>query len=323
MPLSNAERQRRYRLRHGLGVPQERVKLVLDFPDLPPLKKLPYKGIYKHDKPLSERSKSDYTSGVKHIYKDHTGKDLPDNHPIFDVLENKSVSYKNVKDDFGWLNKCDIKPLIQKNYRNVLYTHLVARSIRGFTEFAKKFIPYRMWHEENYHERRAEKEIEPISFDRDEIIKNMNSLQDTEEKMLYGLLMLIPTRRIGDYRNTIIENKHTKYPNDFNIYKDGKIEIYNTKSDTRTPMAKENKKPIFIIDIPPEVDNLIDKSNAYLFNKPISVGVVFNKIYGRPYTNIEIRRLYASHIKDLKYKERKKLADAMGHSVEENLKYVL
>lgn len=323
MPLSNAERQRRYRLRHGLGVPQERVKLVLDFPDLPPLKTLPSKYIYKRAEELTQDVKVRYASAIKHIYKDHTGKLLPDNHSIFDILVNKAVAYKYVKEEFGWLNKCNVRDLIIKNYRNVLYTYLVTRSIRGFTQFAKKFIPYRIWYEENYHERRAEKEIEPISFDRDEIIKNMNSLQDTEEQMLYGLLMLIPTRRIGDYRNTIIENKYTKYPNNFNIYKDGKIEIYNTKNDSRTPMAKENKKPIFIIDVPPEVDKLIDKTNAYLFNKPISVGVVFNKIYGRPYTNMEIRRLYASHIKTIKYNERKKLADAMGHSVAQNLKYVL
>lgn len=323
MPLSNAERQRRFRLRHGLGVPQERVKLVLDVPELPPLKTLPFKGIYRREKKLTQDVKVRYSSIIKRVYKDYSGKDLPDNHPIFDILENKAVAYKYVKEDFAWLNKCNVRDLIIKFHKAAVDILNVVRCIRGFTEFAKKMIPYRYWLEENYHERRAEKDIEPISFDRDEIIKNMDSLQDTEEKMLYGLLMLIPTRRIGDYRNTIIENKHTKYPNDFNIYKDGKIEIYNTKSDTRNPMDKEKKKPIFIIDVPPEVDKLIDKSNAYLFNKPISVGVVFNKIYGRPYTNIEIRRLYASHIKDLKYKERKKLADAMGHSVEENLKYVL
>ena len=60
-----------------------------------------------------------------------------------------------------------------------------------------------------------------------------------------------------------------------------------------------------------------------MITKPINIGYIFNLVYGHPYTNAEIRRLYATHIKDIKYNKRKQLADAMGHSVEENLKYVL
>lgn len=323
MPLSNAERQRRFRERHGLGVnsgPKE--KLVYDIPELEPLKKLP--SVYnKRDKILTERTKVKYIASVKKVYKKQWNKDIDDNHPIFKTLENKKVLFKEVKDDFNFLNKINVRDLILTNQYNALDVLHVTRNIAGFTDFKKKMIPYMEWFKQNYEERRAERIVEPISFDREDIIRRMNLLEDNDFKIVYGLMMLIPSRRLNEYRNTIIPNAFTPYPNNFNYYQNGQILIYHAKTDTRHFNERNKDLPIYVVDVPKEIQELIDTKHQYIITKPVSVTHIFNLVYGHPYTNAEIRRLYASHIKDTKYNKRKELADAMGHSVSQNLKYVL
>lgn len=323
MPLTNAERQRRFREKHGMGVDNgARQPLILDIPELEPLDKLsPQKPM--RDTELTEKTKKLYIRAVKNIYKDWWGKEINDDHPIFKVLENKKVLFKEVKDDFNFLNVINVRELVVKNKNNAINILQVVRYIPGFNEFKKKMLPYRIWLEENYQERRAEKTVEPISFDREDIIRRMNLLEDNDHKIVYGLMMLIPTRRIGEYRNTIIPDETTPYPNNYNYYVDGQILIYKAKEDTR-PLLKRNKdEPIYVIDVPEEIQALIDKGNKFMITKPINIGYIFNQVYGHPYTNAEVRRLYATHIKETKYNKRKQLADAMGHSVAQNLKYVL
>lgn len=320
MPLSNAERQKRFRERHGLT--SNRQPLILDIPELPPLDKLLPRRTMRN-KDLTEGVKKMYISSAKKIYKDWSGKDITDEHPIFKTLENKKVLFKEVKDDFNFLNTINVRELVVKNNRDALNMLHIIKFIPGFNDFKKKIIPYRIWLEENYQERRAEKVIEPISFDREDIIRRMNLLEDNDYKIVYGLMMLIPTRRIGEYRNTIIPDASTSYPNNYNYYIDGQILIYKAKSDTR-PLLKQNKdEPIYIVDVPEEIQALIDKGNKFIITKPINIKHIFNQVYGYPYSNAEVRRLYATHIKDIKYNKRKELADAMGHSVTENLKYVI
>lgn len=322
MPLTNAERQRRFREKHGMGVDRgAREPLILDIPELEPLDKLtPQKPMRETE--LTEKTKKRYTSSVKNIYKEWWGKDIADDHPIFKGLKNKKVLFKEVK-DFNFLNVINVRELVVKNNNDALNMLHMVRFIPGFNDFKKKIIPYRIWLEENYHERRAEKTVEPISFDREDIIRRMNLLEDNDHKIVYGLMMLIPARRIGEYRNTIIPDAFTPYPNNYNYYVDGKILIYNAKSDTRPLLERNKDEPIYVVDVPEEIQALIDKGNKFIITKPINIGYIFNLVYGHPYTNAEIRRLYATHIKDTKYNKRKELADAMGHSVSQNLKYVL
>ena len=321
MPLSNAERQKKWRVTHGLEG-RKKVEIVLDVPTLPPLKKMPTKPL-KRDNPLSEATKKLYTKAIEVIYKDYKGRDIWGSHPIFNVLDNKTVNFKDVKEEFAFLNQTDVKELVTKHSRNAIYLYNVVRCIRGFGSFVKKIHPYRLWLDDKYQERRDEVTIEPISFEREEVLRRFNELDDVNDKIAYGLLMLIPPRRIGEYLNTIIPKGYTKYPNTYNYYDDGKILIYNSKVDIRNGVARIRDEPIYVVEVPPEVIEIIDMSKDKIINKDINVSLLFKKIYGHPYTNMDIRRLYASHIKDIKYYQRRMLADAMGHSVEQNLRYVL
>jgi len=322
MPLSNAERQANWRARNKI------VKVVdFDPPHLEPLVKLPDNSIFYGVIKCNE-TKANYKASLKLMFKDYWNNDLSDDHLIFNVLDNKSVKFKDVAPDFNFLNNIDGRTTIIKYKRHAINVLNLLRRMRGFANYQKQIIPYREWLSQNYESKRQEVKLPPISFEYEDIMKVFNSIDNIDEKIIYGLLMLIPPRRIGDYVNTIIVHTKEEFdglPKVMNYYYDGKIYIYNTKVDNRTFVTSTNNEPIFIVDVPPEVIAIINHSQNFLINKGIRINQLFEKYHNYKYTNANIRRLYVTHhLKAaIKYKDVKDTANAMGHSVEQNLKYLL
>ena len=103
----------------------------------------------------------------------------------------------------------------------------------------------------------------------------------------------------------------------FNYYYNKHIYIYDTK----------NKRD-YIMLLPDEIIPYIDITKPFLFGnniKQLSIIIpkVFNKLYGHPYTAREIRKLYATYSNNTQFSMRERFANAaaMGHSMEENLRY--
>jgi hypothetical protein len=330
MPLSNAERQARWRARRK----QERIekqtaspKVVIAFdpPHLKPLDKLPINAVFK-GQIINDKSKINYKNSLKLMFKDYWNTELSNNHIIFDVLDNKAVSYKDVAPDFNFLNNVDGRATIIKYRRHAINVLNIVRRIRGFSNYQKKLIPYRDWVSHNYEIQRQHIVLPPISFEYDDVMKVFNSIDDINEKIIYGLLMLAPPRRIGDYNKTVIINNKEdfdKIDKTENYYYDGKIYIYKSKVDNRSPADIAAQQPIYIIDVPPEVIALINPNFRYLIQKNLLVCRLFEKYHGYNYTNQNIRRLYASHKLKINYNTVKQVADSMGHNVEQNLRYAL
>jgi hypothetical protein len=358
VPKTNAERQREWRERRKekLGdneykkKERERIKEIynkkkelkpvkeeiIDIPKLKPLKRR-INPIIKNE--LKDKSKDIYIKFIKKFYKNYTDKELNENHDIIKAINNEKFIHKNVKEDFKFINE-KIDDIIKK-YHNVLYlVYAIFARIRGLTPFIKKIYPYVERLKDINQKKREDKIIEndkyeKISFEKEDIIKNLeNNELKYDEKILYGLIFLLPPRRYNEYRITKIAKEKPNETNDvrYNYYYNGDIYIYNSKVDTRNILERENSKIRDIIKVPNEIDKIINKDHEYLLGKEngeSNIGKklkrITKKIYGEEYGIIEIRRIKISkeNERGMDYKERRKMAKEMNHSIEQQSRYIL
>ncbi len=305
-------------------------------PKLKPLKKRVHPIIKKN---LKNVSKYIYINFIKKFYKHYTKKELNNDSDIIKAINNEKFSYKKVKEQFDFLNEKFDDILIK--YENQLnYVYAIFARIRGLTKFINKLYPYQIRLQNLNEDKRQEKvipeiKIEKISFDKDDVLLNLkNEKLRYCERILYGLILLLPPRRYEDYRITKITNSIPNEKNDsnYNYYYDGKIYIYNSKSDTRTAVEKDISKIRYIIELPEELNKLIDLSKEYILGREYTQSGVSKllatatfKIYNIVFNISEIRRIKITEENDkgLSYYEKKELADAMNHSISEQAKYVL
>jgi hypothetical protein len=153
-----------------------------------------------------------------------------------------------------------------------------------------------------------------ISLDKQDLLDNSNKLSDNPSKLLYLLMTILPPRRLDDYRTMtfgVSDGNHfdTEY-------------MYITEANTK------NKKSI-TIKIPDELLHLIPTS-GFLLGKYYSQPVLSNRfasimtqVYGRKIGALQLRRIFLTHFNKQggSFLERKIIADAVGHSVEESVKY--
>jgi len=127
-------------------------------------------------------------------------------------------------------------------------------------------------------------------------------------------MTLLPTRRLDDYRSmSSTPSLGNHYDNDFLFIKDS---------------FTKNKKNI---SIPTEIKHLLP-SSGFILGKEYSISALslkfFNimmKVYGKKIGDLHLRRMYLTtiNISGASFRERKLIADSVGHSVEESLKYSL
>lgn len=300
----------------------------------------PLKALKRRPHPISKSilkhsTKAQYITFIKKFYNNYTQKILDDNHDIIKAINTEKYNYKKVKIDFNFINT-NFNDIIKTYAKSLNLVYAIFTRIRGITPFIKRIYPYQEKLKDINEENRQSKVIESdISFNKDDIIKKLaNSNLTYAEKLLYGLSMLLPTRRYEDWRITKIVNSQPTETNDtkYNYYYDGKIYIYNSKTDTRSITQKQKSKIRNIVNIPQEIIKLIDITKEYLLGKLYSQPVLsrffknsFIKVYNKQYKLNEIRRLQitAQNDKGLSYTERKELAEAMNHSVDQQARYVI
>jgi len=278
-----------------------------------------------------------YKQVISRIHKYYTGIKLTDDDDIIKMIISQPYKQSNISKMFKYLKDdryvYDIVVRFKTRLPNIygIFTH-----IRGFSPFVKKIFPYSKQHYIDYLDKRFdntidEKLIELLSFNKQDIldrldnyIKNFDRLVryskplNNEEILVYLLLTLMPTRRAYDFERTkIIDKVPDKHiDKNFNYYYDKHIYIYDSKN-----------KEEFVMDLPDEIIPYINITGEFLFDnhKKLSILIsrIFNKLYGHPYTAREIRKLYATYNNnsELHMRERFANAKAMGHSMEENLRY--
>jgi len=279
--------------------------------------------------PLKESSQIKCISLIKKVHKFYTLEDIDDDNDVIKAIKGEPFDYKNIVKLFPYLF-IDIyiydviSRNLSNNYVSILAT--IFSRIHGFLYFRRRLVPYVLYANNIKQEKRDNTTIDKdvkdkLSFNRDDILPNLDKLDKNFDKLLYLLLTLIPPRRHHDFRHT---KNSSSIPNDtvdksFNYYFDKHIYIYNTK----------NKK-FYDFLLPDEIIPYISTDTEFILgNKLISAALmsqhikrIFKKIYDYPYNATLIRRLYATYSREnLTKKEIRQNAIAMGHSLNENYNY--
>jgi hypothetical protein len=283
---------------------------------------------------LKEGTIKNYKSVIIGMHYYYTGIRLTDNDDIIKMIMSQSYKKANITKMFKYL-KDDryVYDIIVRYKTRLSCIYAIFTHIRGFTPFIKKLQPYTKLFQIEYEDSRFdytidEKLIELLSFDKQDVLDRLDNYNNNFDKLvrysrplnnneilLYLLYTLIATRRPQDFQLTKITYKipDKDIDKNFNYYYDKHIYIYNTK----------NKKEYDLI-LPDEIIPYIDTSREFLFNRNIDIIIprVFNKLYGHPFNAREIRRLYCTYSNThFNMRDRFATANAMGHRMEENLKY--
>lgn len=265
---------------------------------------------------LKEVSIITYTSKLRAFHNRMTG--LPLSQDIIDAIQGKEYDDKVVQQEFKYLYE-RLDYIKENELTSIPNICKIFTKITGFVKLIKILVPIKRNIELAEGVRRNEtfiKQEDIISFDKQEILKHAAKLTDNYEKIMYLLMTLLPTRRLDDYRNMTYGVRDDNYFDNEYMY----IKEANTK----------NKKGI-TIKIPSEILELLPKS-GYIFGREYSAPVLsnkfaslMNKIYKKKIGALNLRRMYLTTINNRcgSFLERKEVADALGHSVEESIKYAL
>jgi len=277
---------------------------------------LPYKPKKAKKIELKEKTILTYTSKLRAFHNRMTGLPLSPN--IINAIKGIDYDKKAVQNEFQYLY--DKVSFIKENeLKSIPNICKIFTKITGFVKLIKILVPIKRNIENAEGVRRNNsiiKNEDLISFDKQELLKQSSKLPDNPSKLLYLLMTILPTRRLDDYRTmTFGDTNGNHFDTEY---------IYITEANTK------NKKSI-TIKIPPELLPLIP-DNGFILGKYYSQPVLSNRfasimkqIYGKKITALDLRRMYLTTVNNTgaSFLERKNIADAVGHSVEESLKYSL
>ena len=285
---------------------------------------------------------------MKFIYYSFHKSELNDDSDLLNVLSNKPYNLENINSQFGFI-KNNIYDIIKNNNKNdIRNLYSVITRIKSFATPVKQLYPYILNYQNIYNTNRANKiidesiknKIDVLSFNKNDLIDNLNKHHDlsSNEKLIYALLTLFPTRRPVDYRKMIIifseppnqskvkyEDKNNYYFNKtfyFNVTKNKKIQKFQISDDLHNIIQS-------IIKDKNEGEYLLSNNNKQFTQIELSKLIMntFFKIYEISISAVEIRRLYATYLKSLynnkeiSEAEHRLFADMMNHNFDENLKY--
>jgi len=289
-----------------------------------------------------------YIKTMKKFYLAYHKTELTDDTDLYNVLSKKTYDINNINTQFGFIKK-NIYDIVKNNNKNdirILYS--VITRFKYFSVPVKQLYPYILKFQDVYDTERANKIVDntiaakmnSLSFDKKDIIDkyNKNSHLTDNEKLIFVLLTLFPTRRPVDYRKMLVSFNEPKNQSKLS-YADKNNYYYNKTFYFN--ITKNKKQQQFTV--PDELDNIIKSlittknNNDYLLsvnNKQFTqidlsklIMNTFYKIYNVSISAVEIRRLYATYLKNLAenklitIREHKDISDMMNHNYEENKKY--
>ena len=323
------------------------------------------KPIKKRQAPLNktiikDETKKIYIKSLSKIYNSYYHKEITDEfkEELIKLLSVQKYNINLIKEEFKIIDK-DIYDIIKNtsNKADIRNLHAIITRIRGFSTLVKKIAPYIDDNQQQYAIARNNKEFtnvikkkyETLSFNKDDIIKNLNNDDlglTSKEKLLYGLFTLFHTRRPVDYNRMIIPNEKPKFEtrkkiNDRNNYyfdgvfyfyitKNKQIQKYNVPPELRILIENEIKSRNYIVDEENKKYLLLNNHNKhYKYGSELSrdIMLVFKKIYKVSISAVEIRRFYCTYLKyevkngDMTEEQHRKISEMMNHTYEENLKY--
>jgi len=214
MPMTNAERQKRFRERQLLNNRDEylhtqsqykkkqyrkkykngdldeidnedeiKEEIKEEFVLLKPLKKRP---TLLNKKIIKDETKKTYINSLSKIYNSYYHKEITDEfkEELNKLLSMQKYNIKLIKEEFNIIDK-DIYNIIKttSNKSDIRNLNCIISKIRGFTNLIKKITPYTYYNQQQYIYKRANKvftkaikrKYDILSFNKDDIIKNLNN----------------------------------------------------------------------------------------------------------------------------------------------------
>ena len=289
--------------------------------------KLPEHKVKKEGKKEGKKdvTKKTYISFIRQFYKRNTGEELGEDEDIIKSIREERYNAQRVSKQFkGILN--DKFDEIRKRPYEVNNLFKIFNGIRGFTEINKRLYAYVLEYGKQYEEKRSiaiveEREDLEISFEEEEIMKNIEKIVNRTDKIIYGFIFLIKGR-LNDLRMLrIARDKEETMNIEYNYIYENKIYINNTKngkgrviemSDGFMRLCEGIKEGYLL-------GSLIPQSTLSQRLQRITM-----EIYGKVYTYLNIRHINATQInaRGASLKEREETSMKAGHSVEQQLRYV-
>lgn len=283
---------------------------------------------------LNPNTINTYISVIKSIYSKYHKDTLTDDAEVLKLLRNEKYEPKKLLKQNMYIVE-NIKDIVSNNpsYLNNLYSIFSRLNGKNLKILRETIYPYSTEYQKVYNENRDKAVVNTeltskISFDKDDVLENDLKSRDMYEQLIYLLMFLMPTRRLYDYRITRIATKPSDINYlDFNWYYQGKIYINNTKNKDRIVLELPNVINVVINQLPPYTDYILGKryGESSLSEK---FRQITEHIYGTPYNALDIRKLYATY--NLKTnaetgdtKQMKANARKMGHSLSQNMEYVV
>lgn len=260
---------------------------------------------------------------------------------------NKTVARRTILKEISWLKdiKATVLKLRQAYANNHSFKYFIA-ILASLCSRIKKFqndhqmlsLLYRNIHNEYITQRGNNQEETVINYhDEDDKITKYNNIQDITDKLIFGLYMFMLPRRIKDIALLKLvhdnEDQDTRY--NYMLMSDGNIKvIYNNYKTSNTYGTQTFDVPIILYDCIFEYiahHQIVD--GMFLFKQKkndhhLSIPFMSNKIkqimqntYNVECSNRSIRRSAVSNLGNVSLNERKQIARAMGHSVNEQLLY--
>ena len=307
MPLTNAERQKRYRekqLLHNKEAYDKKISLKMkkhyrklkneedivdkkeeDIVDkefiLMELKPIKRRINPLNKSKLNEKSIELYLKTIKKIYKNYYKKEIEDDSDLLNILTNKPYNLDKLTLQLEFI-KTDLYNVIKENYKDITILYAVITRIKNFAKQVKQLYPYIEQKQNIYNEKRITKKpdmiiehkIETLSFKKEDILSILNNdnIQLTEtERLIYGLMTLFPTRRAVDYRKMLISDTKPK--------KEAKLKINERNNYYYNKQFYFNvtkNKDIQQFDIPDELDILINEMIIKRQNKTDNKHLLLN-----------------------------------------------
>ena len=290
MPLTNAERQKRYRekqLLHNKEAYDKKISLkmkkhyrklkneedIVDKKEEDIVDKefilIELKPIKRRINPLNKSKLNDksielYLKTIKKIYKNYYKKDIEDDSDLLNILTNKPYNLDKLTLQLEFI-KTDLYNVIKENYKDITILYAVITRIKNFAKQVKQLYPYIEQKQNIYNEKRITKKpdkiiehkIEALSFKKEDILSILNNdnihLTETE-RLIYGLMTLFPTRRAVDYRKMLISDTKPKKENKLKINERNNY-YYNKQFYFNVTKNKDIQQ----FDIPDELDILINE----------------------------------------------------------------
>ena len=307
MPLTNAERQKRYRekqLLHNKEAYDKKISLkmkkhyrklkneedIVDKKEEDIVDKefilMELKPIKRRINPLNKSKLNDksielYLKTIKKIYKNYYKKEIEDDSDLLNILTNKPYNLDKLTLQLEFI-KTDLYNVIKENYKDITILYAVITRIKNFAKQVKQLYPYIEQKQNIYNEKRITKKpdmiiehkIETLSFKKEDILSILNNdnIQLTEtERLIYGLMTLFPTRRAVDYRKMLISDTKPK--------KEAKLKINERNNYYYNKQFYFNvtkNKDIQQFDIPDELDKLINEMIIKRQNKTDNKHLLLN-----------------------------------------------